>query len=161
MAYGSFYDTTTQTAGPSPTPEPTPMRLNTTDRASGVSIVDFTKISVASAGVYNIQFSAQVQRTGGSGTKAVDIWLDKNGTAVADTNTQVLLSSSGVDSREVAAWNFFICLTSSDYARLMWKSADVHNEFPYVSPSPNPGSTPPGIPSLIVTVTQVAATSSC
>ena len=137
------------------------MKLNTTDTSatSGVAIAesspgngDYSRITVAKAGVYNIQFSAQLQRTASGSNKTVNIWLDRNGSAVATTNTQVLLSgASGVDSRIVAAWNFVLRLDAGDYVRLMWLTNDIHNEIAYV---PTAGGMP-AIPSLITTVTQV------
>ena len=131
------------------------MRLNTTDTdaTSGVAIAGgLTQITVTNAGVYNIQFSAQLQRTASGSNKTVNIWLDRNGTAVANTNTQVLLSgASGVDSRIVAAWNFVLRLNAGDYVRLMWQTNDAHNEIAAVGASGGM----PAIPSLITTVTQV------
>ena len=62
--FGSFYDTTTQTALELDTP--TPMKFNTTDISNGVSIQDDTKIVVENNGYYNIQFSAQLDRVSGS-----------------------------------------------------------------------------------------------
>jgi len=75
-SYGSFYDTTTQTNPVANTPRS--MSLNTTDITNGVSVSGSTNpfntyIKTENAGVYNIQFSAQLDKTD-SGTDEVVIW---------------------------------------------------------------------------------------
>ena len=79
--YGSFYDTTIQNPASNAI---VAMKLNTNDVIGhGVSIAnnlsgDPTRITVANAGVYNLQFSAQFENTTANST-VVNIWLDKNG----------------------------------------------------------------------------------
>jgi tetratricopeptide (TPR) repeat protein len=149
-SYGSFYDTTTQTnvAGTARS-----MSLNTTDISNGVSISGSTNpfntyIKTENAGVYDIQFSAQVDKTD-SGTDEIWIWLRKNGTNLADTATSVQLTGNG--AHYVAAWNFFVNAAANDYFQLMWYSPDanvrLHAEAGF--------GVVPGIPSLIVTVNRV------
>ena len=99
-SYGSFYDTTTQT---NPIPNVARvMTLNTTSSADGISVVDFTKVTLTTTGVYNLQFSAQVQKSD-TGTDTIDIWLSKNGQNVPHSNSQLVLTQSGIDSRTIAA----------------------------------------------------------
>ena len=147
--YGSFYDTTTQlSAG---TTSANPIKLNTTAEAYGVSIVGTSNIKVAHAGVYNIQFSAQLENTG-SGTHPVDIWLTKNGINESNTNTKVTLV--GNNSKNVAAWNYVLSLNANDYVTLYWASTTANNiqltaEGASVSP------TRPAVPSVIATITQI------
>ena len=63
--YGSLFDTTTQTnAGAT---SANVMTINTTDIANGVSVVSGSRITIQSSGVYNINFSAQFSRPGGTG----------------------------------------------------------------------------------------------
>ena len=62
------------------------MQLETTEHASGVSIVAGSRITFAHAGLYNIQFSAQLDSTA-AGNKDVHIWFKKNGTNVVRSNT--------------------------------------------------------------------------
>jgi len=78
--YGSFYSTVDQTnAGATSANK---MAYNTTDLSNGVSIVSDSRITMANAGVYNIQFSAQLDKTD-SGDDTVQIWLQKNGSNIA------------------------------------------------------------------------------
>jgi hypothetical protein len=56
--YGAFQDNTTQTAISVNTAYP--VKFNTTDLTNGVTISNNTKIKIANAGIYNIQFSLRI-----------------------------------------------------------------------------------------------------
>jgi hypothetical protein len=149
--YGSFYDTTTQI---NPTASlPNAMRFNTTDFSNGVSIVNNSIITIDSVGVYNIQFSAQLDKTD-SGNDQIDIWLRKNGVNIDNTNTTIELF--GNNAENVAAWNWLVSSNSNDYYEIMWSSADVNIRLL----SRGTQSTPlrPAIPSVILTVSQITYT---
>jgi hypothetical protein len=149
-SYGSFYSTQTQTnvAGTARS-----MSLNTTDITNGVSISGSTNpfntyIKTQNAGVYDIQFSAQVDKTD-SGNDEIWIWIRKNGIDLTDTATSLILQ--GNSAHDVAAWNFFVNAAAGDYFQLMWYSPDanvrLHAESAF--------GVVPGIPSLIVTANRV------
>ncbi len=74
--YGSFYDTTTQNAVGINTYQP--VTINTTDISNQVSIANSSHIVVANSGIYNIQFSLQIDKSQGSQAH-VYIWLKKMG----------------------------------------------------------------------------------
>ena len=154
-AVASFYDTTTQVL--IATNSAQPMTLNqVTDGtggviARGISVVAPGRITVPEAGTYNIQFSAQLDKTD-AGTDLVDIWLALNGqnNPVPWTNTSVAVSTT---LKSVAAWNFVVELQDNDFVQLMWSSPDANMRLFSQPATTNP--TRPGIPSVIVTVTQV------
>ena len=147
--YGSFYSTQDQSnAGATSVNK---MTLNSTDISNGVSIVSNSRITIANSGVYNIQFSAQLDKTD-SGDDKVEIWLCKNGDPVANTNTETTLV--GNNGKFVAAWNWFVQAAAGDYYEICWNSADTSVFLNYVIAASNP--TRPAIPSLIVTVNQIA-----
>lgn len=146
--YGSFYHTATVLLNSASTAFALP--LNTTAEANGVSIVSSSRITVANAGVYNIQFSAQMDKTD-SANDNVDIWLSKNGTNVADSNTQFWVE--GNNGKHLASWNFVLTLAANDYVQLMANSPDVNMRIVSLGTQSNPAR--PAVPSLIVTVTQV------
>jgi len=125
--------------------------LDTTDFANGVSIVDGSKITISSGGVYNLQFSAQLSRAAGTGFSTVDIWLQKNGVNVAETTGQVNVPQSG--GKAIAAWNYLLQANSGDYFQMYWASTDTNVEILYSAAGTNP--TRPVTPAIIVTVTQV------
>ena len=115
--YGSFYDQTTQTAAAINTPYA--MNLSVTAEANGVSIVSGSRITVANAGTYNLQFSAQLEDTGGGGSgQTVNIWLRKNGVNVTESDTKVTVTSS--TRYVVPAWNWVLTLAAGDYLEIIW-----------------------------------------
>jgi len=151
--YGSFYDTTTQTATLTATAYP--VQFNTTDIANGISIVNNglgnpTRITIANTGVYDIEFSLQLEKTGGSGNFVTDIWLRKNENDIPYTTGKVVLTGSANASPIVPAWNFVVDAVAGDYYELMW--AVSNNNVIILSAVATPPH--PAIPSSILTVTQ-------
>ena len=150
-SYGSFYDTTTQTNPVANIPRS--MSFNTTDITNGVSLSGSTNpfntyIKTENPGVYNIQFSAQLDKTD-SGKDEVVIWLRKNGIDLTDTATTLTLN--GNDDKVVAAWNWFTNSTANDYYQIIWYSADTDLRIL----AETAGGGHPGIPSVILTVNRV------
>lgn len=143
--YGSFYDTTDQTAAVINTAYP--MTFNTTDLSFGVTRGSPTsRIFVDRANVYNIQFSAQFINTGG-GAHRVWVWLRKNGTNVP--NTATVLRIKGNNTEAVAAWNFLLQMNAGDYFELMWEVDNTGISL-FADPAT---AVHPAIPSVILTVT--------
>ena len=125
--------------------------FNTTDFAYGVSISGSNqdKIKVANSGVYNIQFSAQFDKTNSSNA-TVYVWLRKNGTDIPISNTGLTLGGGANDSA-VAAWNFFVSASANDYYQLMFAATGNNTRVLYTTPPFGPA-----VPSLILTVNRVA-----
>jgi hypothetical protein len=147
--YGSFYDTSTQSAAAINTAYV--MKLNTTDLSNNVSVQSGSQITVTKAGKYNLQFSAQLHNNGGGGSgNNVFIWLRKNGVDVSDSATRVDVISNS--PYVVAAWNFVVDLAAGGYVELVWSTTNTTINIPTISAS----GVVPRIPSLIVTMTQVA-----
>lgn len=151
-SYGSFYDTTTQTNPVINVPRS--MSINTTDISNGVSISGSTNpyntyVKVTNAGVYDIQFSAQFDRTT-TGTDIVYIWLRKNGVDVPQTNTSIVLTGGAAANPTVAAWNWFVNANAGDYYQLMWSAPDTHIQILATTPPYGPA-----VPSIILTVNRV------
>lgn len=155
LYYGSFYDTTAQSATLANTAYP--IKLNSTDTTatSGISVItdglgDKTIIKPANAGVYNIAFSAQLRRATGGSAETVDFWLKKNGTNVPYTNTSVSVQANA--GLLVAAWNFFIQMDAGAEVQLMWSTTSTAITLAYAgSAAPHPET-----PSVILTVNKVS-----
>lgn len=142
--YGSFYDTTTQTAAVINTAYG--MTFNTADLSVGVTVgTPTSRIYVDTHNVYNIQFSAQLDKTAG-GTANVWIWLRKNGVDVANSASQVRIQ--GNDAETVAAWNFLLDMNAGDYFELMWEVDDTTVQITSFAAT----AVHPAIPSVILTV---------
>ena len=151
VPHGSFYDTTTQT---NPVANAVNlMKVNSVyDSNDGTQYAikkDTSKIYVTQTGVYNIQFSAQLDKTGG-GASAVYIWIRVNGQNVAHSATKVVID--GPNSEIVAAWNWVLTMNAKDYFELAWQSSDTNVILAAVAASGNI----PEIPSVIITTTWVS-----
>ena len=144
-AYGTFYDTTTQTAAAINTAYA--LTFNSTNLSNSVYIGSPTsRIYVAKDGVYDLQFSAQLDNTSG-GNHLIFIWLRINGVDVANSAGQVRLK--GTDGELVTSWNYVEQLRAGDYAELMWSVSDTS-----VQILAQAAAAPvPAIPSIILTVT--------
>jgi hypothetical protein len=143
--YGSFYDTTDQTAALVNTAYP--ITFNTTDLSLGVTLgTPTSRVYVDTANVYNIQFSAQINTTSPSDHLAW-IWLRKNGTDVPQSAGQI--RTKGNDFATIAAWNYLLEMNAGDYFELMW-ATDSTGVFIDSNPA---AAFHPAIPSVILTVT--------
>jgi len=143
--YGSFYDTTTQTAAAINTAYS--MTFNTTDLSVGVTRgTPTSRIYVDRPNIYNIQFSAQLDKTSG-GVGLIWIWLSKNGVDVPNSATQIRVQGNNAET--VAAWNFLLQMNADDYFELKWAVDDISVQIQaFAAAAPVPG-----IPSIILTVT--------
>jgi len=142
--YGSFYDTTTQTATVINTA--TAITFNTTDLSNGVFIGSPTsRIVVDSEGIYNFDTSFQLDKTAG-GTAEFYFWFRLNPVDVPDSASQIRIQ--GNNAEIFASLNYFFDLKANDYVELMFSVSDLSVELLAV-----PATAPvPGIPSIILTV---------
>ena len=146
--FGSFYDTTNQVGGSIKA-----MTFNSSDLAAnnGVSIANGSEIVFPVRGTYNLAFSAEIQKTGGS-SENIYIWLRANGVDVPETATLVQMANN--TSHLVAAWNFFYYnQTPGDYCEIMWYAATTNVELKAINSGLPVGV--PNVPSIILTVNQV------
>jgi hypothetical protein len=143
--YGSFYDTTSQTAAAINTAYA--MTFNTVDLSVGVTRgTPTSRIYVDTLNVYNVQFSAQVDKTAG-GVGLVWVWLRKNGVNVPDSAGQIRIQ--GNNAEILAAWNYVIELNAGDYIELMWEVDDTS----VILLAEAASAVHPSVPSVILTVT--------
>jgi hypothetical protein len=154
FSHGSFYDTTDQTATSTTTAYA--ITLNTTDISQGVSLVSSSQITVEDAGIYNIQFSAQLANDTNA-PQDIDIWLRKNGVDIANSNSRFGLAtrkSAGAPYHVIGSLNFVVEVQAIDYIELMWCTTDVGARIEQYPAGTSP--TRPAIPSVIVTVVRVS-----
>lgn len=143
--YGSFYDTSTQTAAVINTAYP--ITINSTSITDGVYIgTPTSRVYVDRIGTYNFQFSAQLLK-GGAGSGNIYIWYRVNGADIANSATIVTLAGSS--SAVVAAWNFVVEMNAGDYFELVWSTNNTNCEIHATGAS----SPVPAVPSVILTVT--------
>lgn len=142
--YGSFYDTTTQTATVINTAKA--ITFNTTSLSKGVYLGSPTsRVYVDTEGIYNYQISIQLDKTSG-GTAEFYIWFRLNGVDVNDSASQIRIQ--GNDAEIFSALNYLFDLKAGDYVELMFSVTNLDVELLAV-----PAAAPvPGIPSIILTV---------
>lgn len=142
--FGQFYDTTIQTAAAINTAYA--ITYNTTDLSYGVFLrPGNSEIQVDTEGVYNFQFSVQLDKTTG-GVASFWIWPRINGVNVANSASQVRIQ--GNDAEIFSAANFFLNLKAGDYVQFMWAVSDTSVQIQYFAAA----GVVPAIPSIIVTV---------
>lgn len=148
--HGAFHDNNDQTAGAINTG--TLVTFSSTDVSNGVTLVSGSQITVANAGTYNIQWSAQLANAD-SQDQDVWLWLKKNGTNVADSGGRVTVVSKhgSVDGHLIAIWNVFLTLAASDYVQLYWETTNTNCRIEQI---PAAGDHP-AAPSVILTVNRV------
>jgi len=152
--HGAFQDSTNQTAANTTTAYP--VTFNTTDFSNGVTMASGSRITVASSGIWNLQFSIQLKNTTNDG-QDVDIWFRKNGTNIANSNSRfhlVARKGTGDPSHIIAALNFFVEMNESDYIEIMWRTENTGVSIEAFGTSSSP--TRPAVPSAIATMTFVS-----
>ena len=122
--------------------------LPSVDLYNNISIVSGSRITFDKAGVYDIQFSAQVVKTSGTNATTL-IWIKKNGSDVAWTNTEAVISGNSNDEI-VLAWNWFVSAVKGDYYEIAYQVDQSNVVF-----QAKTGVAGPDIPSWIVTVGSV------
>jgi hypothetical protein len=152
--YGAFQDSTNQVAANTTTAYP--ITFDTTDYTNGVTLSNSSRLNVAQAGIYNIQFSIQFKNTTNDG-QDVDVWFRKNGTNISNSNSRFHLSarkSMGDPSHLIAALNFFVNLAANDYVEIMWRTTSTSVSIEHFAASSSP--TRPAVPSVIATLSFVS-----
>lgn len=146
--HASYFDSTTQT-------NPTASAVNLFKFDGKISEFKIsrgdppTKIFVNESGVYNFQFSAQLDKTsGGKGT--IFIWPRVNGQNIPNSATKMVIQ--GNNDQDVAAWNFILVMNAGDFFELAWQSSDTS----VVILAENAASNYPAIPSIIMTVNWIS-----
>ena len=133
----------------------TAMTFNATDITDGVTLVSGSQLTVPVDGVYNVQFSAQLENVENAQQDAT-IWFRVNGADVTNSATQITVparKSANVYGYAVAAWNIFLDLTAGDYVEIFWLPTIATLTIQALPASTTPAY--PAIPSVIATVNQV------
>lgn len=153
LFYGVFTSNTTQTCLTSN--NATPIKYNSTQFASGHEIVTYNAVANSAlqanfAGLYNYQFSLQVQSSTAS-KQSIWIWARKNGTDIPASGSQLTVESNG--GNLVPSWNFVVSMAAGDKFQLMW-ATDAHDKISVVSLANTAFC--PTIPSVIMTVSEIS-----
>ena len=154
VPYGAFSDFTSQTTTANTA---TLITFNTTDFSNGVTLDTGSKITVANAGIYNLQFSVQVQNLNNA-PNDLFIWLKQNGTDITGSTGKLGLparKNPGDPFHDIKGWNYFLSMNANDYIQLYWSPtvADITIQTYAASGSP----TKPSTASVVATMSFVSA----
>jgi hypothetical protein len=152
-AYGSFYDTTTQSAAALTIKAIT---FNSTELSNDVSIgTPTSRIVVTRAGIYNIQFSAEISNPS-SQIDDVTIWLRQNGVDLSNSAGIVGTppKHGGVNGHTIIGWNYILQAAANDYFELYWITDNGTTQI-LTYPASTVAPIHPQAPSMILTVQQV------
>jgi hypothetical protein len=158
--YGAFSSDQDQTTTANTA---TLMTLNTTDFSNQVSISS-SKITVVNAGIYNLQFSVQLENSNNA-PQDVYIWLRQGNDGGASADITGSTGKVGMPARKnpgdpfhaIYGWNYFLSMQANDYVQIYWSttSADVSIQYYAASGSP----TKPSTQSVVATLSFVSALS--
>jgi hypothetical protein len=150
--YGAFSSFASQTAIVNTA---TLMTLDTTDFSNGVSITS-SKIKVVNPGIYNLQFSAQLQNLDNA-PQDVFIWLKQNGTDIVGSTGKVGMparKSAGVPTHDIKGWNYFVSMQTNDYIEIYWSTTNASVTIETYAASGTP--TKPSTASVVATMSFVS-----
>jgi hypothetical protein len=160
VPYGAFQDNTDQTAASTTTAYP--MTFDTTDYSNGVTVVTSgglaSRLTVANAGIYNLQWSGQFQNTD-SQLQDVSVWLRKNGTNVVGSAGLIAIPNfhGSVNGHTIAGWNYFIEMAANDYIEMMWSTTNTSVTLQHLPVGTSP--TRPSTASVIATLSYMNTSS--
>lgn len=133
-----------------------PMYMNATDFSNSVSLVDTTKLTAVSAGIYNLQWSGQFNNSDTS-LHDISVWLRINGVDVVGSTGFISVPNShgGVDGHLIVGWNYYVQLTAGQYVEIWWSTTNEKLTLECYGPSTGP--TRPSTASVVATLTFVSA----
>jgi len=147
------YDTTTQTIAATNTAQV--ITFNTTGSVAGISLVTSggkaSRITLPAVGTYAFMVSAVVQAV--AANKTCSIWFRKNGSDVTYSNTKVVCLNA--EPTIFAVSINLDCTTAGDYYELWMAGTDTTAGIYATAAAVGP-PVEPGVPSIIVSVTQLA-----
>lgn len=142
--YGSFTDTSTQPVNGANTP--TAWSANTTELSNGIYIVDGSKITVSNDGVYEIGYSAQIEKTQGGASSDVTIWATINGNVIDRSSSTITLANNS--TYQLPFVSYILDLYAGDYVQFYFSSPSQYVQLTTLSGLTSP--TRPVSPSLIL-----------
>jgi hypothetical protein len=151
--YGAFSDFTSQTTVANTA---TLLALATTDFSNEVTISS-SKITVANSGIYNLQFSVQIQNLDNA-PQDMFIWLKQNGVDIVGSTGKVGLPArkgAGNPFHDIKGWNYFLSMNANDYVKIYWSVTNALVTIETYAASGTP--TKPSTASVVATLSFVSA----
>jgi len=150
--YGAFSSGVDQTAIANTA---TLMTLDTTDFSNDVSISS-SKITVANSGIYNLQFSVQLENADNA-PQDTFIWLKQNGVDIVGSTGKIgMPARKGVGDpfHSILGWNYFVSMTAGQYIEIYWSTTNANVTIQFYPASGTP--TKPSTQSVVATMSFVS-----
>ena len=156
--YGAFSDFTDQTATANTANLVT---LATTDFSNQVTISS-SKITVQNAGIYNLQFSVQLENADNA-PQDVFIWLRQGNDGGSSADIVGSTGKVGLPARkspgnpfhDIKDWNYFLSMAANDYVQIYWSTTSANVSIQTYAASASP--TKPSTASVVATMSFVSA----
>ncbi len=128
--------------------------MDTPQVQSGITVVDGSKFTVSTPGLYEFVTIAQINRAASSGTASMYFWAKKNGVDVPNSNNNIDITGNTGTAATLLDRNLVIVLEAGDYVQFYWATNDTDMILRYSAP----GSTPtrPATPAVKVTATRLS-----
>jgi hypothetical protein len=129
--------------------------MATTDFSNGVTAPS-SQITVANAGIYNLQFSVQVENSDNA-PQDMFIWLKQNGTDILGSTGKIGMpahKNPGNPSHDIKGWNYFVSMNANDYIEIYWSVTDALVTIQTYAASGTP--TKPSTASVVATMSFVS-----
>ena len=152
--YGAFSSYTTQSTTANTA---TLLTLSNTDFSNQVSLDTGSKITAAVAGIYNLQFSVQIENFDNAPQDAY-IWLKQNGVDIVGSTGVIGMPArkSALDPfHDIKGWNYFLSMNAGDYVQIYWSPTIATVTIPTYAASGTP--TKPSTASVVATLSFVSA----
>jgi hypothetical protein len=150
--YGAFSSYVTQTTTANTAKQIT---FSQTDFTNGVTLSG-SNITVAYAGIYNLQFSVQLSSLDTAPTDTY-LWLRQNGTdIVGSTGVIGLLARKGPSSpsHDIKGWNYFLSMNANDNVQIWWATTSANVSIDFYAAGTVP--TRPSTASVVATMSFVS-----
>ena len=152
--YGAFSSYTSQSTTANTA---TLLTMSNTDFSNAVSLQPNSQITVENAGIYNLQFSVQIQNFDNA-PQDMYIWLKQNGTDIVGSTGVVgsVARKSAIDpAHDIKGWNYFLSMNANDYVQIYWSPTIATLTIPTYAASGTP--TKPSTASVVATLSFVSA----
>jgi len=152
IPYGAFSSYVDQTAVVNTA---TKLLMATTDFSNGVTAPS-SSLTVANAGIYNLQFSVQVENADNA-PQDMFIWLKQNGTDILGSTGKIGMpahKNPGDPSHDIKGWNYFVSMNANDYIEIYWSITNINVTIQTYPASGTP--TKPSTASVVATMSFVS-----
>jgi hypothetical protein len=150
--YGQFQYDTTVTPVAADTAYVFP--LGTADINNIATVGSTSRLIAGAAGIYNLQFSIQVDNVDNSNDHDAYIWLRKNGTDVTGSMGRTTVPKNNAGSLKIIAWNYIVSsANTTDYWEIAYAVSDTDVTFPAFAAT----AFGPSTATIIISLTPVGA----